>query len=165
VEPSRLILAPPSRREQREVGPTRTVRFHERSLPGRWAARCGHALCGRNDARCTGCQGIRGLRNALSSDPVVLTDCPTSQLPNPWGSSRGQVVVGETCTERFHVCPARSIHRDTGVKRRERPSHILGSGTLGEVAVILGQATSASARFSPREAREPGHARATRPGR
>jgi hypothetical protein len=79
---------------------------------------------------------------------------------------RGQVVVGETCTERFHVCPARSIHRDTGVKRREWPSHILeGSGTLGEVAVILSQATSAGARFSARDAREPGHARATRPGR
>ena len=68
-------------------------------------------------------------RNKLSSDPVVLADCPTSQLPNPRGSSRGQVVVGETCTERFHVCPARSIHRDTGVKRRARTF----SGTLAPV--------------------------------
>jgi hypothetical protein len=106
---------------------------------------------------------------ALAQRAVIRSggSCRLSDVPiaKPWGSSRGQVVVGETCTERFHVCPARSIHRDTGVKRRERPSHILGSGTLGEVAVILGQATSASARFSPREAREPGHARATRPGR
>jgi len=38
--------------------------------------------------------------------------------------------------------------RDTGIKRREWPSHILGSGTLGQVAVILGQTTSASAQFS-----------------
>src|ERR1019366_8536181 len=105
------------------------------------------------------------LRNAPSSDPVVLADCPTSQLPNPWGSSRGPVVVGETCTERFHVCRTQYSTGLNRVKRREWPSHILGSGTLSEVAVIFGQATSASARFSPREAREPGHARATRPGR
>jgi len=43
----------------------------------------------------------------------------------------GRAVFGETWMERFHVCPARSIHRDAGVKRREWPSHILGSETLG----------------------------------
>lgn len=108
----------------------------------------------------------------LGQRPAGPLSSATRRSPisgTPRGSSRGQVVVGETCTEGFHVCPARSIHpntgikRDTGVKRREWPSQILGSGTLGEVAVILGQATW-PVRGSRREARGPGHARATRPG-
>jgi hypothetical protein len=43
---------------------------------------------------------------------------------NPCSASRGRVVFGETSTARLHVCPARSIHRDTGCQtQRVAASH------------------------------------------
>jgi hypothetical protein len=51
----------------------------------------------------------------------------------------GRRSSGGPWTDRFHACPARRIHRVRGVKRRQCPSHILGSGTLRWVTAILSQ--------------------------
>jgi hypothetical protein len=56
----------------------------------------------------------------LSGPPVGMSDRTTSPdrspRKNPWAGP-------------VPVCPVRSVHRDGGVERRRRPSHILGGRT------------------------------------
>ena len=74
------------------------------------------------------CQTCTGLNTVTDNEPPQFV-CPEGK---PSSAKPGRHVPTSG--------PPRGNHRDTGVKRREGPSDILGSETLGEVAVILGQA-------------------------